>query len=340
MRLRILALLTIILAATLAACAGGDDRPADQQKRAITVYNAQHEDLLVEMAPLFEKETGIEVRLRNGKDFELGNQLVAEGDKTPADVFLTENSPAMSLVESKGLFAPLSAKTLNKIPASFRPESGAWTGWAGRATVLVYNATDVSQDDLPASIMDLADPAWKGRTSFSPSGADFQAIVSAVLQLEGEKATAEWLKGLKENGTVYQGNNVVLNSVNDGQVDTGIIYHYYWYRDQAEAGQNSKNAKLHFFGKKDPGAFLSVSGAGVLKASKHKADAQKFVDFLVSETGQKALANSYALEYPLNPAVSLEPPVPPLSKIDPPAVDVTKLNGPKVIELMQEAGLL
>jgi len=336
MRLPIAAVLAVTVTATLSACTGGAESP---KSRSITVYNAQHEELLVEMAPIFEKQTGIKVRLRNGKDFELGNQLVAEGDKTPADVFLTENSPAMSLVESEGLFAPLPAKILDRIPAQYRPKSGAWTGWAGRATVLVYNE-DISADDLPTSIMDLADPAWKGRTSFSPSGADFQAIVSAVLQLEGEEATREWLEGLKANGTVYQGNNVVMNSVNDGQVDTGVIYHYYWYRDQAEAGQNSNNAKLHYFGKKDPGAFLSVSGAGILKASKNKADAQKFVDFLVSEKGQQALANSYALEYPLNPAVSLEPPVPPLSKIDPPAVDVTKLNGPKVIELMQEAGLL
>ncbi|HUS20965.1 MAG TPA: iron ABC transporter substrate-binding protein [Aeromicrobium sp.] len=332
MRLRIAAVLAATVAATLSGCG--------TPERSITVYNAQHEELLVAMAPIFEKQTGIQVRLRNGKDFELGNQLVAEGAKTPADVFLTENSPAMSLVESKGLFAPLPAKTLNKVPAQYRPKSGEWTGWAGRATVLVYNTKAVSRDDLPASIMDLADPAWKGRTSFSPSGADFQAIVSAVLQLKGEKATAAWLKGLKANGTVYQGNNVVMNSVNDGQVDTGVIYHYYWYRDQAEAGQNSSGSKLHYFGKKDPGAFLSVSGAGVLKASKHKADAQKFVDFLVSRTGQKALASSYALEYPLNPAVAVKPPVPPLSKIDPPAVDVTKLNGPKVIELLQKAGLL
>ena len=337
MRLRITAVLAVTVAATLSACSGNND---GAEPRSITVYNAQHEDLLVEMAPIFEKKTGIKVRLRHGKDFELGNQLVAEGAKTPADVFLTENSPAMSLVESRGLFAPLPAETLRKIPAEYRPESGSWTGWAGRATVLVYNSENISEADLPESIMDLADPAWKGRTSFSPSGADFQAIVSAVLQLEGETATKEWLAGLKANGTVYQGNNVVMNSVNDGQVDTGVIYHYYWYRDQEEAGQNSDNSKLHYFGKKDPGAFLSVSGAGVLKASKNKADAQKFVDFLVSESGQKALANSYALEYPLNPAISLEPPIPPLSEIDPPAVDVTDLNGPKVIEMMQEAGLL
>ncbi|HJR89067.1 MAG TPA: iron ABC transporter substrate-binding protein [Aeromicrobium sp.] len=342
MRLRVLSLAAIVLAAALAACAGGggagDDQPTE--KRAITVYNAQHEDLLVEMAPLFEKETGIEVKLRHGKDFELANQLVAEGAKTPADVFLTENSPAMSLVESKNLFAPLPDQILDKIPANYRPKSGAWTGWAGRATVLVYNASDVTEAQLPASILDLAEPQWKGRISFSPSGADFQAIVSAVLQLEGESATKAWLAGLKENATIYRNNLVVMNAVNDGKTDTGVIYHYYWYRDQAEAGTNSKNAKLHFFGNEDPGAFLSVSGAGVLQASKNKADAERFVDFLVSKAGQDALANSYALEYPLNRSVSLKPPVRPLAELEPPTVDVTKLNGPKVIELMQEAGLL
>ena len=340
MRLRIAAALATTLAVTLSACANESDGRADEAERSITIYNAQHEDLLVEMAPLFEKQTGIDVKLRHGKDFELGNQLVAEGAKTPADVFLTENSPAMSLVESKGLFAPLPDKILDKVPADYRPKSGSWTGWAGRATVLVYNANNVTEAQLPDSIMDLAEPQWKGRVSFSPSGADFQAIVSAVLQLEGEEATKEWLAGLKENATIYRNNLVVMKAVNDGQTDTGVIYHYYWFRDQAEAGVNSKGAKLHFFGNEDPGAFLSISGAGVLKASKNKADAQKFVDFLVSKSGQEALANSYALEYPLNPSVSLDEPIPPLSEIEPPSVDVTKLNGPKVIELMQEAGLL
>lgn len=342
MRLRILAVLTALAAVSLSACGpdAADKADTKAKDRFITVYNAQHEELLVGLAPIFEKETGIKVKLRNAADFELGNQLVAEGSKTPADVFLTENSPAMSLVESKGLFAPLEKSTLDKVPAQFRPESGAWTGWAGRATVLMYNTSKVTEADLPASIMDLADPAWKGRTSFSPSGADFQAIVSAVLQLKGEAATQAWLKGLKENGTVYRGNNVVMNSVNDGQVDTGIAYHYYWYRDQGEAGTNSNDTKLHFFGHKDPGAFVSVSGAGVLKASKKQDDAQKFVAFLVSKSGQEALANSYALEYPLTGSASLKPPVKPFDELDPPAVDLTKLNGPKVIELLQEAGLL
>ncbi len=338
MRLRVLATtaLAALIAITLSAC--GDD--PGESERFITVYNAQHEELLDELAPKFTKATGIDVKLRHGKDFELGNQLVEEGDRTPADVFLTENSPAMSLVESKGLFAPVDQTTLDRIPEQYRPASGEWTGFVARSTVLVYDKDAVQQAELPDSILDLAKPEWKDRTSFSPSGADFQAIVSAVLQLEGEKATQRWLEGIAENGSVYQGNNVVMNSVNDSQVDTGIIYHYYWYRDQKEAGENSNDSALHFFGNGDPGAFVSVSGAGVLKSSKKQKDAQRFVDYLTDVDGQQALADSYALEYPLNAEVELAPPVKPLSELEPPKVDVSALNGPKVIEMMQKAGLL
>ncbi|HEY7043633.1 MAG TPA: iron ABC transporter substrate-binding protein [Nocardioidaceae bacterium] len=318
---------------TLTACSG-DSGPS------ITVYNAQHEELLKALAPKFTAETGIDVHLRNGEDFELGNQLVQEGSSSPADVFLTENSPAMSLVDSKGLFAPLEQNTLNSIPAQYRPDDGNWTGFAARSTVLVYNTDAVSKAELPRSIMDLADPEWAGRVAFSPTGADFQAIVSAVLQTQGEQATQQWLDGLAKNGEVYDGNNLVLEAVNSGEVDVGIIYHYYWYRDQAESGENSDDSALYFFGNQDPGAFVSVSGAGVLKSSDHQADAQKFVAFLVSREGQQALADSYALEYPLNPHVQLEQGVKPFDSLQPPTIDMTSLNGPKVIELMQNAGLL
>ena len=103
--------------------------------------------------------------------------------------------------------------------------------------------------------------------AFSPTGADFQAIVSAVVATEGEDRAAEWIQGLADNGTVLENNLVVMEAVNAGEVDTGIIYHYYWYRDQKEAGENSDSSQLHFFGNRDPGAFLSVSGAGVLASS-------------------------------------------------------------------------
>ncbi|MGA8209590.1 MAG: iron ABC transporter substrate-binding protein [Nocardioidaceae bacterium] len=323
----------VLLASPLTACTS-DDGPS------LVVYNAQHEELIDEVAKAFTAETGIEVELRNGSDLELANQLVEEGDASPADVFLTENSPAMTLVDGKDLFARLDRSTLGQVPGRYRADDGRWTGFAARSTVLVYNSDEVTEAELPTSILDLAKPAWRDRIAFSPTGADFQAIVSAVLALEGEPATRDWLAGLKRNGTVYDGNNVVLQSVNDGEVPAGVIYHYYWYRDQQESGDNSDRSKLHFFGDQDPGAFVSVSGAGVLASSDGAADAQRFVRFLVGTAGQQVIADSYALEYPLNPAVTLGRGVRSLRDLDPPAVDVSDLNGPKVVALMQEAGFL
>jgi iron(III) transport system substrate-binding protein len=333
-RRRVAGLGTAALTLPLLVSCSSDSGPS------LVVYNAQHEELIDEVAKAFTKKTGIEVELRNGSDLELANQLVEEGDASPADVFLSENSPAMTLVDGKSLLAKLPSSTLDRIPDQFRPDDGEWTGFAARSTVLVYNTDQLSEKELPGSLMDLAKPEWKDRMSFSPTGADFQAIVSAVLATQGEQATKDWLAGLKANGAVYDGNNVVLESVNSGEVPAGVIYHYYWYRDQEEAGENSDSSRLHFFGKQDPGAFVSVSGAGVLKSSDDAPDARKFVDYLTSKEGQRVIADSYALEYTLNPQVTLDRDVKPLSELQPPAVDVSDLNGPKVVSLMQEAGFL
>ena len=152
-------------------------------------------------------------------------------------------------------------------------------GFAARSTVLAYNTDKVQESELPDSIMELAEPKWKGRVSFSPDRRGLPGDRLGSGRTRGREAAAKtWLEGLKANGTVYQGNNVVLKSVNDGQTDTGIIYHYYWYRDQEESGASSDNTALHYFGDQDPGAFLSVSGAGVLKSSDHPKEAQQFVE--------------------------------------------------------------
>ena len=328
------AVLALALVLPLAACSSEADDDV------LVVYNAQHEQLIEELLPAFTEETGIEVQLRNGKDLELAAQLAAEGDASPADVFLTENSPAMSAVEKEGLFRPLPADLVAPIPAQYRPTSGLWTGFVARSTVLAYNTDKVKPEQLPSSLLDLAKPEWAGRISFSPTGADFQAIVAAVLELEGEEKTRAWLQGIKANGTVYDGNNVVLEAVDAGESEVGIIYHYYWYRDLAENGDVSDDSALHFFGNQDPGAFVSVSGAGVLKSTDRADDAERFVEYLVSEAGQQGLADSYALEYPLNPAVQLAPPVKPFAELQPPAVNVSDLDSGRVVDLLTEVGFL
>ena len=319
---------------------GTGSASSSADKPELTLYNAQHEDLMKLMAEDFTNRTGIKVNMRNGDDSELGNQLVQEGAASPADVFVTENSPAMTLVDSKGLFAKVDDATVAQVPAQFAPADKDWVGFAGRSTVFVYNPAGVKEAELPASIMDLSQPQWKDRVGVSPAGADFQAIVSAVLALKGEPATADWLKGLKDNAKVYQGNSAVLKAVNAGQVDSGVIYHYYWFKDQAESGANSKNVKQLYFGKQDPGAFLSISGAGVLKSSKHPAEAQQFIKYLNGPEGQKVLADSKALEYPIGNGAKANQVLKPLSELSPPTVDVATLNGEKVVDMMRQAGFL
>ncbi|MHC8319008.1 iron ABC transporter substrate-binding protein [Pseudomonas sp. LB3P31] len=306
----------------------------------IVVYNAQHESLTKAWIDGFTKETGIKVTVRNGDDTEMGNQLVQEGVATAADVFLTENSPAMVLVDNAGLLAPVAPVTLEQVGAAYRPAHGKWVGIAARSTVFVYNPSTLPQAQLPKSLMDLADPKWKGRWAASPAGADFQAIVAAVLELKGEAATLEWLKAMKANSTAYRGNSAVLKAVNAGQIDSGLIYHYYSFGDQAKTGENSKNTALHYFKHNDPGAFVSVSGGGVLASSKHPEQAQAFLKWITGTDGQEVLKTGKSFEYAVGINAESNPKLVPLQQLDAPTVDASKLDSKRAVELMTQAGLL
>ncbi|AZO21511.1 MULTISPECIES: iron ABC transporter substrate-binding protein [unclassified Mesorhizobium] len=329
-----------ILAGAAALALGLIAGPANAEDKGIIVYNAQHESLAKEWAKGFTKETGIKVTLRNGGDSDFSNQIVAEGAASPADVFLTENSPAMALVEAAGLFAPVEADTLAQVPKEYQPSTGKWVGVAARSTVFVYNKDKLKEEQLPKSLLDLADPSWKGRWAASPSGADFQAIVSAMLQLKGEAATADWLKAMKENSTAYKGNSTVMKAVNAGEIDGGVIYHYYYFGDQAKTGENSKNIGQHYFKNQDPGAFVSISGGGVLASSKHPKEAQAFLKWVTGKGGQEVLKTGTSYEYAVGKDAGSNPKLVPLPDLQAPKVDPATLNSKKVIDLMTQAGLL
>jgi iron(III) transport system substrate-binding protein len=206
--------------------------------------------------------------------------------------------------------------------------------------VLAWNPSLIGEDELPASILDLADPRWKDQVGIAAGGADFQAIVSAVLALRGDEATRDWLAGLEQNAQVYQSNTAVMQAVDEGEVEVGVMYHYYWYRDQAENGLVGDDAELHYFKNEDPGAFVSVSGAGVLASSDQPDQAQRLVEYLTSPEAQRKLADSSALEYSVGTGVASAEALPPLEELQAPAVDPGSLNAPQVTELMQEVGLL
>jgi len=329
--------MTLTAVSLLAATALGSSVHA-QDAEGIVVYNAQHEGLGNAWVEGFTKETGIKVTVRKGSDTQFANQIIQEGDASPADVFLTENSPAMALVDGAGLFASVDKETLDQVPAEYRPADGMWTGIAARTTVFAYDKTKLTEDKLPKSMLDLADPAWKGRWGASPAGADFQAIVGALLQLKGEEATSAWLKAMKDNATPYKGNSVAMKAVNAGEVEGAVIYHYYWFGDQAKTGENSKNVELHYFKNQDPGAFVSVSGGGILKSSKHQKEAQAFLKWITGKAGQAVLKDGDSFEYSI--AGDSNSKLVPLKDLNAPKVEASTLDSKKVVELMTAAGLL
>ncbi|HEU5144346.1 MAG TPA: iron ABC transporter substrate-binding protein [Dermatophilaceae bacterium] len=328
------------VAAGLTACGSSLEATGELDASKLTIYSAQHKNVTEDWAKAFQDQTGTQVQIRYGNDSSMGAQIVQEGASSPADVFLTENSPAMTAVQNAGLLAPVDAATTAQVGAQYVPSSKTWVGIAARSTVLVYNPSKISESQLPQSLMDLAKPEFAGKWGAAAGGADFQAIVSAVLATKGEEATSAWLRALKSGAKVYQNNIATMKAVNAGQSPMGVIYHYYWYRDQALDKESSGNTKLHYFKNEDPGAFVSLSGGGVLKSSKRAADAQKFLAFITSPEGQRILTSTDAKEYAVGLGVASDPALPSLDSLEAPKIDPFTLNGPKVIELMTKAGIL
>jgi iron(III) transport system substrate-binding protein len=343
-RLRIsqflIAFLVLAVGATASVPASPVAAAPSNQDVTLVLYNSQHVPLAEAWVKGFTAETGIKVAIRSGRDLDLANQILQEGESSPADVFITENSPGTATVGNAGLFAKVDPATYAQVPAQWASPTGDWVGIAARTTVFVYNTSALNGETLPKSIMELAQPEWKDRFGIAPAGADFQAVVSAVLQLMGPEATSAWLSGLKANARIYSGNRGIMASANKGEVQGGVIYHYYWYGDRAESGADSSNVELHYFRDKDPGGFISISGGGVLASSKYPAEAQRFLAFMTSVEGQKILSTSNALEYSIASGVAPHPSLKPLSELDPPAIDISRLNAPSVVELMRAAGLL
>jgi iron(III) transport system substrate-binding protein len=309
--------------------------------QTITVYSGQHQQTASALAAGFTTATGIKVELRSGDEAELANQLLQEGSATPADVFYAENPPALQALAEKNLLALVDPATLAKVPGERKSPQGRWVGVSARSVALAYNTNaGLSDAGLPASVLDMATPAWKGRLGFAPTETDFQPVLTAVVKLKGPDAPNRWLAGLKANAKVYSDNEALVAAVNSGEVATGLLDHYYWYRLHQELGDKTTSA-LHYFGPGDPGSLVDVSGAAVLASSKHAVAAQKFLAYLVDKPAQTIIATSDSYEYPLGSGVSTAQPLRPLPQLQPPGLTVDDLgDGRASLVLLQQNGML
>jgi len=329
--------LSVIAVLPIAGCGSSSSDSSD----SLTLYSAQHEPMTEAFAKGFEGENGAKVQIRYGEDEGLASQIEQEGDASPADVVLTENTPPLESLTEKGLLSKVDPSTMEEVPSQYSSPSGHWVGVAARETVMVYNPELIAASELPESILDLAKPEWKGKLAIAPSEPDFVPIVSAIEKLDGEAAAKSWLEGFAANAKHYNDNEGIIAAVDSGQIGAGIINHYYWFEAVAEEGKDKVPSKLHYFGHEDPGALVNISGAGALASIDNPELAQEFLAYIVSEEGQSAMTHSGDWEYPLNGAVPPPPGLKPFNSLDPPKVSPADLgDGSKPLELMQEVGLL
>jgi iron(III) transport system substrate-binding protein len=321
------------VAVSLAGC-GGSGKPS------IVLYDGQHPQLTEALVAAFEKQSGISVRMRTNDSIVLADQILQEGHASPADVYLSENSPELMTLQKHGLLGKLSAATLGQVAAGNRSPAGDWIGMALRVNSLVYGPSKIRASQLPASILDLAKPEWKGKVAIAPTDSDFPPLVGAVIAAYGEKAATEWLKGLKRNAAIYQDEEAVVAAVNRGDVASGLINQYYWYRLQLERGKSGIHSTLHYFPNHDVGSITNISGATVLASSKHPQAAEQFVKFLVSKAGQQIIASSDDFEYPARPGVPANSALPPLANIAHATLSVAALGDNQAApKLMRQVGL-
>jgi iron(III) transport system substrate-binding protein len=337
LRPAIVSALVLAAAVLLSACGSS----AAHERNAITLYSGQHEQTTAKLVAAFERQTHIRVHLRSDDEDALGNQILQEGANSPADVFYTENTPVLEDLGEKGLLAQVATSTLASVPARYVSTRGDWVGVSARASVIVYNTSQLTPAQLPSSILEFADPKWKGKLGFAPSETDFQPLITAISKLDGVAAAERWLRGLKANGKTYPDNETVVAQVNNGESAVGLINHYYWYRLRDEVGKSGLHSALSYYAPHDPGDLVDVSGAAILKTSSHRADAQALLAFLVSKTGQEVIAHSESYEYPLRPGVAPAAGLRPFAQLQPAPLTPGDLgDGSKALELEQRLGLL
>jgi len=329
------ALLTaVMLGLVLVGCGGGG--AAD----TIVLYNGQHPQLSDALVAAFTRQTGIHVSVRTADGIVLADQILQEGGASPADVYLTENSPELMNLEAHGLLAQLPSALLHQVPARDESPADAWVGVALRVSSLAYNPARLSPAQLPRSVLALAEPQWKGRIGVAPTDSDFPPVVGAIIATYGTSAARHWLAGLKQNAQTYQDEESVVAAVNRGDVAAGIVNQYYWYRLRLEVGTAAIHSELYYFPDHDVGSIENVSGAAVLASSKHRRAAQEFVQFIISPAGQRILAASYDFEYPARPGIAPNRALPPLAGLSAATLSATALGTDQTAaQLIEQAGL-
>ena len=340
-------LVVLLAALALAGCGNDSDDAAEsgtttaaKQSGELVVYSGREEELVEPLFERFEEETGIDVDVRYADSAELAATIAEEGGNSPADVFFAQDPGSLGAVDDQ--LAELPEGVLDRVAPEFRDSNGHWVGTSGRARVLVFNTDELTADEVPDSVFDLTDPTWKGKVGLPPTNASFQAFVTAMRLDVGDERTKEWLEALKENDPkFYERNTPVVEAVASGEIEVGLVNHYYLYLVKAE--QADAPIENKYLPGDDPGALVSVAGAGILESAEHPDAAERFVEFLLADEQQRFYTEeAEEAEIPLVEGIDSKEGVPTLEELAGrgPDVDLSSFGAEleKTLELLNETG--
>lgn len=310
-----------------------------QDAETLVVYSGRSEGLIGPILEQFTVETGVQIEVRYGGTAEMAATILEEGDNSPADVFIAQDAGALGALAAAGRLSQLPSDVLERVPAQFRSDDGLWVGLSGRARVLVYNTNQVTEDQLPDSILALTAPDWKGRVGWSPTNGSLQAQVTAMRVLLGDDVTRQWLEGMVANGAVvFENNDAIVQAVINGEIPVGLVNHYYVFEFKEQIPDAP--IALHYFSGGDVGSLINVAGAGVVNTSDRPGLAQRLILYLLGGNAQRYFSEITA-EYPLVAGIAANPDIKPLDEIEAPDIDLSDLADLQTtLDLLRDAGAL
>ena len=330
-------LVVLLVVTTLALPSCGND----SEIQSLTVYSGRSEKLVGPIFDDFEAATGIDVAVRYGSSNDLALALSAEGDKTPADVFLSRSPGPIGYLDDLGMLSPLEAGVLARVDTRHRSPDGRWVGFAGRGRVLVYNIDEVAEADLPDSVFDLTGPAYQGRVAIPGSNSSFQDWFTVFRLRNGDDVAVAWLDAMVANGArFYPTNRAIVEAVGRNEVTFGLVNHYYNFQEIAANGDAQRSAN-HGFRPGDDGGLMIIATAAILKKSDDPDLANQLVAHMLSNAQQRYLTNS-VYEYPLATGIDPSPVLPPIPSDSVGAVDIDDMAAEfrHTIEIIEASGIL
>lgn len=310
----------------------------------LTVYSGRAESLVGDLIQQFRDETGIQVSVKYAATGPLAAMIIEEGRRTPADVFFAQDPGGLGVLAEAGRLAQLPEHLQQRVAYQHRDPNGTWVGVTGRLRTIAHSTDRVAIDELPETTLELTGPRWRGRVGWAPSNASFQAFVTAMRHQHGENATEQWLRDMIANGVrVFANNTSILQGIADGEIDLGLVNHYYAHRMKAERNGNfavANHVPAGEHGDGDIGAAMLISGAAILENASNRANAERFIQFLLSDTAQHYFTTE-TFEYPLANGLTPNDGVPPLDGMKVRSVDLTALADLReTVQLLRKTGAL